>query len=199
MTNLWLTILCTLFTGKVIGHQHKAHASHKKNHRRQHQAHVHGQGELQMVFDSKKNEIAIKLTAPMEDIAGFEHEPKTSAQLKTLQAQAQKIKNAKVAVFDEASNCSRKSLEVTFPVKLAIKETAQHSNMHQNKETNMGTNMNTKSAKRVQRGAQNEHKRRTNMNTKRRTNMNTKGQIKHEHSDVARCRIPVQNQKSSAT
>ena len=110
MTNLWLTILCTLFTGKVIGHQHKAHASHK-NHRRQHQAHVHGQGELQMVFDSKKNEIAIKLTAPMEDIAGFEHEPKTSAQLKTLQAQAQKIKNAKVAVFDEASNCSRKSLK----------------------------------------------------------------------------------------
>jgi len=71
---------------------------------RQHDAHVHGEVELNIAQDGQ--ELLIEITAPGADVVGFEHAPENDQQKQTL-AQAVKTLNSANLVFSltQAADC----------------------------------------------------------------------------------------------
>ncbi len=71
---------------------------------RQHDAHVHGQVELNIAQDG--NEILIEITAPGADVVGFEHAPKTDEQHHAVEEALATLKNANALLsFNPEANC----------------------------------------------------------------------------------------------
>ncbi|ENM5925060.1 DUF2796 domain-containing protein [Vibrio mimicus] len=74
-TFLALMVGATL-SGNVLADHHNDHQH------RQHEAHVHGQVELNIAQDG--HDLLIEITAPGADVVGFEHAPQDEAQQKVL-------------------------------------------------------------------------------------------------------------------
>lgn len=79
---------------------------------RQHDAHVHGEVELNIAQDG--NEILVEITAPGADVVGFEHAPKTDEQHDILkQAEAHLSNASAVFALTKAAGCSVKHQKVS--------------------------------------------------------------------------------------
>ena len=89
---------------------------------RQHEAHVHGEVELNIAQDGK--ELLMEITAPGADVVGFEHAPKNDEQKKIL-ADAVATLNQADSVFtlSSAAGCHVEHVAVTHTLG---KESAHH-------------------------------------------------------------------------
>jgi hypothetical protein len=65
----------------VLSMSSLCHAHSKKSHRN-HEAHVHGAGKLDLVFDQLQGKVSFKSAA--ESVLGFEHTPKSQKELKAV-------------------------------------------------------------------------------------------------------------------
>ncbi|WP_117235830.1 zinc uptake protein ZrgA [Vibrio maerlii] len=71
---------------------------------RQHDAHVHGEVELNLAQDG--NEILVEITAPGADVVGFEHAPKTDEQHHAVEDALAALKDANsLLAFNAEANC----------------------------------------------------------------------------------------------
>ena len=71
---------------------------------REHGAHVHGHGRLDVAVEGGK--VVIELAAPGADIVGFEHRPRTKAQKEAVQMATAILKSgAKLFGFPDAARC----------------------------------------------------------------------------------------------
>lgn len=78
---------------------------------REHGAHVHGVGQLNLAVEGKGLEI--ELTAPGADIVGFEHAAERDADRKAVVAATEKLKNALALFsFPDAAKCELAEAEV---------------------------------------------------------------------------------------
>jgi hypothetical protein len=92
--NLAFSLICTLF----------AMPSSAKEHR-EHEAHVHGSGNLGIAFDGTKGKIGFKI--PSESIFGFEHVAKSEKDKKAMDEGLKKLetKISEMIVFDQNLGC----------------------------------------------------------------------------------------------
>ena len=78
---------------------------------REHGAHVHGVGQMNLAVEGK--EVEIELTAPGADIVGFEHAAETDADRKAVVAATEKLKKALALFsFPVAAKCELEEAEV---------------------------------------------------------------------------------------
>ena len=77
-------ILCIVITA-YLSHLDQDNTAYAEN-RRHHKAHVHGQGKIDITFDSKKSTIEAHIEVPMEDLVGFEHTAKSDKEVAALKA-----------------------------------------------------------------------------------------------------------------
>lgn len=66
--------------------------------------HVHGEAELSLVFE--KGTLLVELATPTDNLLGFEHEPRTDAEHKRLDAMLSTIENA-TAIVQPIGACSQ--------------------------------------------------------------------------------------------
>ena len=89
-----------------------SHAAIAEEGFRQHDAHVHGEVELNIAQDGK--ELLMEITAPGADVVGFEHAPQNDAQKKTL-ADAISVLNQANVIFSlsQAAGCHLEHVSVS--------------------------------------------------------------------------------------
>ncbi len=75
-----------------------------------HEAHVHGQAEMYLVFEGK--ELLIELITPAANVFGFEHEPNTEDQLKVVDDALIKLNAADHIIKFQGGDCVVESVEV---------------------------------------------------------------------------------------
>ena len=79
-------------------------------------AHVHGEAELNIVFEGQK--LLIELKSPSFNLVGFEHEPKTLEQKKLVEKTIELLKNFKsVANISEEASCNMIDTKVSTTMK----------------------------------------------------------------------------------
>jgi hypothetical protein len=76
-------------------------------------AHVHGEGKLDVVID--KNMIAISLELPLDVAVGFERAPRTEKERAELAAAKEALGNGSLFVMTPAANCAPQAIQVTLP------------------------------------------------------------------------------------
>lgn len=105
-----LIIAITIFIiTSVHAHEHKANNTHKKH---THEAHVHGEAELNIAFDNLKG--VIEFTSPAESVLGFEHQAKSSEDKKKLANSVQIFKDKinEMIKFDSSLACKIESEKI---------------------------------------------------------------------------------------
>jgi hypothetical protein len=86
-------------------------ATHSSAATRQHGAHVHGIGALNIAQENK--ELFIELTTPAANIVGFEHAPSTDEQEKAVHEAVEQLQTAvDIIALPAAAQCEMKSAEV---------------------------------------------------------------------------------------
>lgn len=106
----YLKLITLLISGAAmaaVAHDdhHHNHDDHSHEHE-QHGAHVHGQGELNLVLEGVS--LQVELTVPAADITGFEHEPRT-AQQRTALADALAGLQAQDLIEPDGGQCTHVS------------------------------------------------------------------------------------------
>ncbi len=77
-------------------------------------AHVHGNAVLQVVMEGSQVEIALQ--SPMDNLVGFEHEPRTDQQRKAVQALREQFhKPASLFVLNAEAGCKVQDVELDLP------------------------------------------------------------------------------------
>ena len=89
-----ISILCTLLFSHVV-------YSKENTAYRQHEVHQHGVVMLHIV--QNKNDLLIEITAPSNDILGFEHKANTTEDKKALNLAQKKLRNTK-SLFEITPN-----------------------------------------------------------------------------------------------
>ncbi|MEO1720483.1 MAG: DUF2796 domain-containing protein [Pseudomonadota bacterium] len=94
------------------GHSH-SHDHGKETKHTDEAAHVHGSGKMNIAIDG--NKMTVELTAPSDDILGFEHKAKTKAEKKT-KASASKTLNAfaKIVSVPSGAGCTVSDADIEF-------------------------------------------------------------------------------------
>ena len=96
---------------EVDAHEHK----HKQKHR-QHGAHEHGVGKINIAQDGK--ELHIELDSPAANIVGFEHIPETALDRDSLTKALALLKNGtRLFLFPDAAECNLVDTAVATPLK----------------------------------------------------------------------------------
>ena len=96
---------------EVDAHEHE----HKQEHR-QHGAHEHGVGKINIAQEGK--EIHIELDSPAANIVGFEHIPKTELDRDSLTKALALLKNGtRLFLFPDAAECNLVDTDVATPLK----------------------------------------------------------------------------------
>ena len=81
--------------------------------RREHDAHEHGHGAINIVFDN--GELAIELQIPAMNVVGFEHEPSTDQQRSRVDKALADFRNAgQLLKPSEAAECVSEKIDVRF-------------------------------------------------------------------------------------
>jgi hypothetical protein len=96
------------------------------------QPHQHGHAQLQMAVES--NNVDLILTSPAYNLLGFEHEPRTEQQKKTLE-NARRWLTTQALITPAGSNCAVESASMDFTVKAAEQDHHDHDetlNKHAN-------------------------------------------------------------------
>lgn len=98
-------LICLISTFSFAASHSKAEKHHEH---REHGAHVHGGGTLAIAFDDLKGKIEFKGAA--EGILGFEHQPRSAKDKKTVADAVLMFENdiSKMIQFDPALNCQFK-------------------------------------------------------------------------------------------
>jgi hypothetical protein len=103
-------IMRSLFLATIVVASLASATAAEKAHR-QHGAHQHGVGKLNVVWEG--NKIDIELENPADNIVGFEHAPRTESQKKAVQEALATLKDAgKVFGFTPEAQCHGKATEV---------------------------------------------------------------------------------------
>lgn len=77
-------------------------------------AHVHGHGEAVIALDGQK--LTAELTAPLNNVAGFEHAPQTDAERQALESGIEKLRaGASLFVFNAEAACELTDASVAAP------------------------------------------------------------------------------------
>ena len=111
------------------GHDHEKH--HDDYPQKNHEAHTHGLGTVNLVYEA--GELMLELESPAANILGFEHQPKTEAEKIKLK-QAGSLLNKADKMFSLAPACQLKQVDVTLPFKdsaSAHREHPKHQDAHQ--------------------------------------------------------------------
>jgi hypothetical protein len=96
---------------EVDAHEHE----HQQEHR-QHAAHEHGVGKINIAQEGK--EIHIELDSPAANIVGFEHIPKTELDRDSLTKALALLKNGtRLFLFPNAAECNLIDTDVATPLK----------------------------------------------------------------------------------
>jgi hypothetical protein len=100
---LSLAVTAALATTAVAG-QHDHDHDHDHDEFRQHDAHVHGVGHLDVVLDGAY--VLMDLTLPGADVVGFEHQPTTPEDEQAVAAALEQLHAAgELFLFPEAAEC----------------------------------------------------------------------------------------------
>lgn len=116
MTNWAVQSVCGKFTALAVaalissgamahgdhGHSHQDAESKSKH---SDAAHVHGQGELEVVQDGKN--VFISLYSPLENVLGFEHSPKTDSERVKARRVVSLLKANGLFAFSPEARCKR--------------------------------------------------------------------------------------------
>lgn len=95
-----LVCLCTAVTGAEKEH-------------REHDAHEHGHGSLDVVADG--DELVIELRIPAVNVVGFEHEPSTDAQTQAVEAAVADFERAETLFTPSAAaKCRVEAIDIEF-------------------------------------------------------------------------------------
>lgn len=91
-----------------------SHASHKSHKHHSEKAHVHGSGEVSLVFEGTKGKLQFE--SPGDSTLGFEHKPKTDVQKKHLEETLALIKTkiSEMIIFQADLKCNFVPLIVQF-------------------------------------------------------------------------------------
>jgi len=81
-----------------------------------HEAHVHGLAKLTLIAEA--DVINMQLESPAMNIVGFEHEPKTKEQQKTLEQALKKLNKPEVLIAFNGGQCSFAGVDVDNPFKI---------------------------------------------------------------------------------
>ncbi|MGL6027661.1 MAG: zinc uptake protein ZrgA [Vibrio sp.] len=105
-TMIALMVGATL-SGNVLAEHHTDHQH------RQHEAHVHGQVELNIAQDG--HDLLIEITAPGADVLGFEHEPQNEAQQHTLQQALATLHHAdQLFIINQQARCEKREVFIQY-------------------------------------------------------------------------------------
>ena len=91
---------------------------------RQHDAHVHGQVELNIAQDGQA--LLMEITAPGADVLGFEHSVRTDKQRHQLAAAVTKLKQATIFSLNQAAACTLEYQDVSH----SFADEHEHHNNH---------------------------------------------------------------------
>ncbi|EJL6954666.1 DUF2796 domain-containing protein [Vibrio cholerae] len=118
-TMIALMVGATL-SGNVLADHHSDHQH------RQHEAHVHGQVELNIAQDG--HDLLLEITAPGADVVGFEHAPQDDAQKQALEKALETLHHPeKLFALSDKAQCEKR--EVLIKHTLGGKE-YQHSHAY---------------------------------------------------------------------
>ena len=81
-----------------------------------HEAHVHGLAKLTLVAEA--DVINMQLESPAMNVVGFEHEPKTKEQQKTLEQALKKLNKPDALIAFNGGQCSFAGVDVDNPFKI---------------------------------------------------------------------------------
>lgn len=107
MRNLVVLAVAALFGTSAFAHGNDGHSHDhaKANDRHNNAAHVHGQGELEIVQDG--NGLFISLYSPLENVLGFERAPKTDAERVKARRVTSLLKANGLFAFSPDAQCKR--------------------------------------------------------------------------------------------
>lgn len=81
----------------------------------EHGPHVHGTGELQVAVDSST--LTLELHAPLENLLGFEHAPKTDAEREAVKAMTAKLERPEMLFkLPKAASCTAHPTRIESPL-----------------------------------------------------------------------------------
>ncbi|WP_462054140.1 zinc uptake protein ZrgA [Vibrio cholerae] len=101
-TMIALMVGATL-SGNVLADHHSDHQH------RQHEAHVHGQVELNIAQDG--HDLLLEITAPGADVVGFEHAPQDDAQKQALEKALETLHHPeKLFVLTDKAQCEKREV-----------------------------------------------------------------------------------------
>ncbi|ENM3888686.1 DUF2796 domain-containing protein [Vibrio cholerae] len=101
-TMIALMVSATL-SGNVFAHHHAEHQH------RQHEAHVHGQVELNIAQDG--HDLLLEITAPGADVVGFEHAPQDDAQKQALEKALETLHHPeKLFALSDKAQCEKREV-----------------------------------------------------------------------------------------
>ena len=116
-------------------HDHSEH-DHAKDEQRQHGAHVHGIGTLNIVLEG--TEVHVELDSPAANIVGFEHQPRSAEDRAALERAVTTLRDGdRLFLFSRDAGCRQEKATVESDMlKAADKEHHHHDHDHgaKNKE-----------------------------------------------------------------
>lgn len=107
------------------------HANEENHEHRHHEAHVHGEAELNLLIDGMT--IAIELKSPALNLLGFEHEPKTNEEKETVKQVNKKLSNYKNLISINDLNCQVAETEIVSPYETEHDE-EHHGDKHHDED-----------------------------------------------------------------
>lgn len=110
--------------GFAAGTAHGEEAAHQLG------AHVHGHGEAVIALDGQK--LTAELTAPLNNVAGFEHAPQTDEERQALESGIEKLRaGASLFAFNAEAACELTGVSVVEPDFGAGEEHHDHDDEHE--------------------------------------------------------------------
>lgn len=85
-----------------------------KGHSHQHDAHVHGVGELEMVQEGQR--LSISMYSPLHNLLGFERAPRTDAERARMKAVNSQLRGGGLFTFTPAAQCQGSEVRVRSEV-----------------------------------------------------------------------------------
>lgn len=117
---VFISVLMCIFASVVLagpGHTHAEKHEHEQHQHEQHghKAHVHEEAEMMLAFEG--DSVVVELISPADNIVGFEHQPKSSAEVAAID-EALKVLRQYANLFEiEKGACRQARVEINSPFK----------------------------------------------------------------------------------
>ena len=105
--------LFVFFSTAVYANDHDHDHDHDNSEHKQHEAHVHGKAEMNILIDEKT--FIFELNSPALNFLGFEHVPETNEEKETLKQVNKMLLDYKNVISIPGINCKESQIEISAP------------------------------------------------------------------------------------